>query len=86
MINEKISAEEREKLKSLRKQIRVFKLRLRKEAVKRGIYENFGANECRELKEKYDPNFFCNYALKGQVLIELKIFEDWCASFDIRYS
>ena len=61
------------------------KTKLMKETKEKGIYENFGQKEYRELLEKYNP--MCNTDLdvteRNRQLNALNEFANWCATYHI---
>lgn len=77
------SEQERLEVRQLKDQIRRAKLRLKEQARKQGITENFGKDVYTTLKDKYNPVTFQNPALRGQVVILLTDFQKFCVEFDL---
>ena len=80
MINKKI------KMK-IETEINKIKKRLIKEVKEKGIYENFGQNEIRDLKDKFNYNDLCINDLclnKEQIKIRILIdnFDNWCLNYN----
>lgn len=51
-----------------------------KVAKKKGIYENFGQKEVREIKSKFID--VCNYSKEmNNKRLQLELFDDWCSSY-----
>ena len=63
-------------LNQLRKDIAKVKGRLIKKVEKRGIYEDFGQKEYRELLEKYSQ-----YQYYEEITRELNEFEEWIENY-----
>jgi len=63
-------------LNQLRKDIAKVKGRLIKKVEKRGIYEDFGQKEYRELLKKYSQ-----YQYYGEIARELNEFEEWIENY-----
>jgi len=70
-----------------KKDLNKFKKKLIKKVKEKGIYENFGQNEIRDLKDKYNYDDLCKNNLcltKEQIKTrELIIkFENWCLNYN----
>lgn len=59
------------------------KQKLVKEAKEKGIYENFGQKEYRDLMDKYDPmyNQTIDVMERNRQLAALDEFSRWCATY-----
>lgn len=59
------------------------KQKLIKEAKEKGIYENFGQKEYRELLDKYDPRYnqTIDVMERNNQLAALAAFDNWCSTF-----
>jgi len=69
------------------KEINNIKKRLIKKVNEKGIYENFGVKEIRNLKDKYHYNDLCIndlYLNKEQIRTRVLInnFNDWCLTYN----
>jgi hypothetical protein len=65
----------------LKSDITRFKNQLIKRAKDKGLYENFGQNEVRKLKDKYT----CGYTEEERINIDLiDNFNKWCMNFNDR--
>ena len=68
-------------------EINKIKKRLIKKVKEKGIYENFGQNEIRDLKDKYNYSDLCINDLclnKEQIKTRILInnFDDWCLNYN----
>lgn len=68
---------------SIDSDINKYKTALKKKADKSGIYENFGADEIRKLKDKYSelPDDTTDYSTAQHNRNSIDAFEDWCANY-----
>lgn len=64
-------------MKNLQRDIEKAKQKLIKKAREKGLYENFGQKEIRELKDKH---FDCLYTSQ---YLYIKEFEDWCINYTV---
>ena len=69
---------EREKIeKNIKKDVAKVKRRLIKQANKRGLWENFGQKEFRDLTDKYFDHIYDNVNTEP-----IFVFQEWCANYD----
>lgn len=68
---------------SIDSDINRYKKSLEKKAAKSGVYENFGADEIRKLRDKYSvyQDDVTDYRTAQHNLNSLNSFEDWCANY-----
>lgn len=73
----------REVKASIDSDINRYKKSLEKKAAKSGVYENFGADEIRKLRDKYSvyQDDVTDYRTAQHNLNSLNSFEDWCANY-----
>lgn len=64
---------------SYRTEINQIKKRLINKAKKKGIYENFGQKEFRQLMDKYGRDFYSDSELRGALMR----FNDWAMNFNL---
>ena len=59
------------------------KQRLIKQAQTKGLSENFGQNEVRKIKTKYNPMFNDQISIneRNQQMKAIDAFDDWCANY-----
>ena len=67
---------------NIRTAIRRARNYLKAKAKKSGIYENFGQNEVREIKDKFIDISNYTYAMNSNRAI-LQEFDNWCMNFDL---
>lgn len=61
-------------------EINRIKKRLINKAKKRGLYENFGQKEFRQLMDKYGRDFYSDSGLRSALMG----FNDWAMNYDLR--
>ena len=66
---------------NLEKDIKSARVKLIVKAEKRGVYENFGNHEIRQLEEKYNyPDF--NHPEKEKIFNLFQSFAEWCMTYE----
>lgn len=65
--------------------IRRAKKKLIAKAKKTGLYENFGVDEVREIKDKFIDLSDYSYEMNND-RDKLKAFSSWCSSYNLKYN
>lgn len=68
------------KLEEFRKKADALKKALIAKAKRKGIYENFGQKEGRELSDLYYAHFYNPYSAEAHKILD--DFYDWCESYN----
>jgi hypothetical protein len=64
------------------KTINKMKKELIEKAKKRGLYENFGQNEVRKIRDKFDdPSDYSSKMMKVRAKIDN--FDEWCSTYSL---
>lgn len=68
-------------LQEVNKEISKLKTKLIKEAKTKGLYENFGNKETRQLRDKFFLQAFGNSIEQRQAMQAITDFELWCMEY-----